>query len=92
MKQIFYHATSKENWEKIKKENILFGVRNAPSRCTYLSTTIKDCEQYGEVILKVLYDPNLHKDENNWCEDCWQIRVYEPIELNDIEIVKNISR
>ena len=44
---IFYHGTSKENWEQIKKEGILFGrryvlnndgtINREVDRCTYLA-------------------------------------------------------
>ena len=89
---IFYHGTSKENWEAIQKEGILFGrllVNNKEvSRCTYLAVDLAEAKCYGEVVLKVEYDPYKHKKMNNYIEDCWQLRVYEPIPLSNIKVIK----
>jgi RNA:NAD 2'-phosphotransferase (TPT1/KptA family) len=85
---IFYHGTSKENWEQIQKEGILFGKRNAPSRCTYLAVDIDEARQYGDILLEVEYDPSIHPTENNYISDCWQIRVYEPIPIEQIKIIR----
>ena len=81
----FYHGTSEDNWNKIQEEGILFGKRElAKSRCTYLTTNINEAKQYGEVLLQVDYDPSEHPDMNNYCDGCWQCRVYEPIALTSI--------
>ena len=85
---IFYHGTSKENWEQIQKEGILFGKRNAPSRCTYLAVDIEEARQYGDILLEVEYDPMAHPSENNYISDCWQIRVYEPISIEQVKLIK----
>lgn len=88
----FYHGTSRENWEAIQQEGILFGrllVNNKEvSRCTYLAVDLAEAKCYGEVVLEVEYDPYKHKKMNNYIEDCWQLRVYEPIPLTDIKIIK----
>jgi hypothetical protein len=88
----FYHGTSRENWEAIQNEGILFGRllvnNNLISRCTYLAVDIEEAECYGEVVLEVEYDPYKHKKMNNYIEDCWQLRVYEPIPLTDIKVIK----
>ena len=88
----FYHGTSRENWEAIQNEGILFGRllvnNNLISRCTYLAVDIEEAKCYGEVVLEVEYDPYKHKKMNNYIEDCWQLRVYEPIPLTDIKVIK----
>ena len=88
----FYHGTSRENWEAIQNEGILFGRllvnNNLISRCTYLAVDIEEAKCYGEVVLEVEYDPYKHKKMNNYIEDCWQFRVYEPIPLTDIKVIK----
>jgi RNA:NAD 2'-phosphotransferase (TPT1/KptA family) len=88
----FYHGTSRENWEAIQQEGILFGrllVNNKEvSRCTYLAVDLAEAKCYGEVVLEVEYDPYKHKKMNNYIEDCWQLRVYEPIPLTDIKVIK----
>ena len=84
----FYHGTTTENWNKINKEGILFGIRNDdgcnPSRCTYLAVDIEEAKTYGEILLEVEYNPFLNKKDNNYSDDCWQLIVYEPISINNI--------
>ena len=82
---IFYHGTTEENWNKIQNEGVLYGIREAPSRVTYLTDTIEEAKQYGDVILEVEYDPYLHKELNNYVPEYWQVRVYEPIKLKNVK-------
>lgn len=92
----FYHGTSKENWDAIQEEGVLWGRRfivdnngnpiREVDRCTYLATDIKEAEHYGEVVLKVEYNPFINPRNNNYIDGCWQVRVYEPIPISDIEI------
>lgn len=85
---IFYHGTTDENWKRIQEEGVLFGVREfAKSRATYLTNDIDEAKQYGEILLQVEYDPLDHSEMNNYTEDCWQCRVYEPI---PIDVVKKL--
>ena len=79
----FYHWTTKENREKIKAEWCLWWVRNAPSRCTYLAVDVNEAKQYGDIVLEVEYEPKKWKD--NYCEWCWQVRVYEPIPIENVK-------
>ena len=84
----FYHGTSFENWEKIQREGILFGVgryKKSTRRFPYLAVHIEDSRPYGEVILQVEYNPFLHRGKNNFCAGCWQIRVYEPIPISNVQ-------
>ena len=52
----WYHGTSKEKWNLIKKEGVLFGFDklkyNAP-RKTYLATNIEEAKYYGDVLLEL---------------------------------------
>lgn len=94
----FYHGTSKENWDSIQKEGILYGRRYITNnngniikeidRCTYLATDLEKAKCYGNVILQVKYDPFKHKKKNNYIDGCWQVRVYEPIAISEIQEVK----
>jgi hypothetical protein len=90
----FYHATTEELWKEIQKEAVLFGRRyivddvtrkpiKEVSRCTYLALKKEDAEEFGEVILEVEYNPYSSR-HNNYTEDCWQLRVYEPISIDNI--------
>ena len=90
----FYHGTSEENWKKIQEEGVLYGRRyivdnegkiiQEVSRCTYLAVEKPEAECYGDVILEVKYDPS-NSEHNNYCEGCWQVRVYEPIPLENVK-------
>lgn len=91
---IFYHGTSKERWDAIQKEGVLYGRRyvlgnngniiKELDRCTYLAADIEEAKCYGDVILQVEYNPLQNKEENNYTDDCWQLRVYEPIPLSNV--------
>ena len=64
---IWYYGTSKDNWYKIQKEGILWGRRfvtdndgniiKEVARCTHLTIDIEEAKHYGDVILKVEYNP-----------------------------------
>lgn len=77
-----FHGTSKETYDKIMDEGILWGKRNAPSRCTYFALDRNEAEKYGDVVLEVEYDVHNKSFSNNYQEGCWQIREYEPIGTN----------
>ena len=103
----FYHGTSKEVWDDIQKEGILFGRRfvvdnegnpiKEVSRCTYLAIDREEAECYGGVLLEVEYNPynkrgNLKKNKrgrplNNYSPDSWQLRVYEPIPIENVKLI-----
>ena len=95
---IFYHGTSKENWDAIQKEGILYGRRfvtddngnviKEVARCTYLAIDLEEAKSYGDVVLRVEYDPFKHKEKNNYIDGCWQVRVYEPISISKIQEIK----
>lgn len=96
---IFYHGTTEEAWEQIKKDGELFGYDRILSndrktvlqefRKTYLAVDREEAECYGAVVLEVEYDP-YRKDAqcNSFNKDCWQLRVYEPIPINKIKRIK----
>jgi hypothetical protein len=75
-----YHGTTEEKWVQICQEGVLWGVRNAPSRCTYLTPMIDEARKYGEVLIEVQFNPELHQP-HNYIEGCWQCRVYAEIPL-----------
>lgn len=86
-----YHGTTKEKREQIQKEWVLRWIRESqwmhPSRCTYLAVDKQEAKQYWDIVLEVEYDTTTHPEENNYCEWCWQVRVYEPIQLKDIKVL-----
>jgi len=75
-----------EKWRKIQGEGILWGMRSAPSRCTYLTPLIEEARRYGDVVLEVKYDPTT-EGKNNYFPDEWQHREYNPIPLSKVRIV-----
>ena len=96
----FYHGTSRENWEKIKKEGVLWGYRvhdGIPTlnyRYTYLSPHIEVAEAYGDIILEVEYSHvgvDGRKIDNYGFDPppgqtCWQFSIFVPILIKDIKI------
>lgn len=78
----FYHGTSLSVWRKIQEEGVLWGKRNTPSRCTYLALNYDDAKKFGEVVLEVDYEPKTLVD--NYVDGCWQVRVYDPLPINQI--------
>lgn len=84
-KTVWYHGTSQENWEIILDEGVLWGKRDAPSNVTYLAADRVEAEQYGPVVLEVQYNPT--GGINNYAEGCWQMRVYDPIPLDNVRLL-----
>lgn len=80
---IFYHGTSKENWNAIQREGVLFN-----GRVTYLAVDMEEAKCYGNVVLQVEYDPTTHPNMNNYVDGCWQFRVYEPITIENIKVME----
>ena len=91
----FYHGTSKENWDAIQKERVLFGrryvlnnegtIHHEVDRCTYLAVDLEEAKCYGDIVLQVEYNPHEHPKKNNYIDGCWQLRVYEPISIDKIK-------
>lgn len=81
----FWHGCSVDAWAAIQAEGVLWGRRNAPSRCTYLATDQAEAREHGEVLLRVEYEPGSGTD--NYVEGCWQVRVYDPIPLEQVRRV-----
>ena len=62
----FYHGTSRENWNKILDEGVLWGYRTYKNldgteynryRYTYLTPNIEIACMYGNTIIEVQYNP-----------------------------------
>jgi len=98
-----YHGTTRENWEKIQKEGVLWGVTEAYTdgkkhvgpRYTYLSPEIEVAEAINsEVILEVDYKPTGIRGIDNYGFDpppgqtCWQFSVFIPISIDKVKIFK----
>ena len=91
----FYHGTTEETWEQIQQEGILFArryvlnndstINHEVDRCTYLAVDKEEAQQYGNVILEVEYNPQANPKHNNYVEGCWQVRVSEPISIDNVK-------
>jgi len=86
--EVWYHATKPECWSLIQQEGFLWGVRNAPSRCTYLARRMEDAAEFGTVMLEVRFDPAVDTP-NNYAVGAWQCRVYAPIPLKCVRVVQH---
>lgn len=91
-KMKFYHRTTTENWEKIKKEGILWGI-GMSYRHTYLSPDIFD-KSYGDIILEVKYEPKGPPFDNYGFnppkgQHCWQFSVFVPIDISEVKRIKS---
>jgi len=97
---VFWHGCPEDAWEEIQAEGVLWGRRavlNAdgtvnneykqPSRCTYLAAKQEEARHYGTVLLRVEYEPGEGTD--NYAEGCWQLRVYSPIPLAQVQRVED---
>lgn len=85
----FYHGTSEENWEAIKKEGVLFG-KHESYRYTYLTPNRETAERYGDVVLEVEYEPRCDCCDDNYIEYCSQFSVFVPIALVKIKRLLNV--
>lgn len=95
---MFYHGCHEKAWQKTLDQGFLLHERHVydddgnickeynPAPCTYLATEKREAQEYGPILLRVKYDPYEHPHQNNYCEGCWQVRVYEPIPLTRVMI------
>ena len=98
----FYHATSKNNWEKIRKEGILYGISYNGKRYTYLTPEYDSAINWAghginTVLLEVDYTPVGRKygnaddfqfeDEIPKGNTVIQFRVNIPIPLDRVRLV-----
>ena len=94
----WYHGMSMQAWQDAQVEGVLFGYRGLNiSRCTYLTPDPVEASCYGDILLEVQYNPLNHlgrrrRDScnrilNNYEPECWQMRVYEPILLQQCRLI-----
>lgn len=89
--QRFFHGTTLAAWEAIQREKLLWGRPGAKDRYSYLTDSIEVARHFGEVILVIWYDPEYGFERglcNKWDQDCWQLRVYEPILLCRVRAIE----
>ncbi len=91
-RMVWYHGTSSENWGKIQAEGVLWGRKSETeslSRVTWLATKAENAGKHGDIVLEVKYNPfnRHHKGAlNNFNPEGWQMRVYEPIPVNQVTV------
>ncbi len=92
---LFFHGTTKEKFELIKKEGILFGGDSwhrtkgkEGYRYTYLTPELEVAQQHiaeekDGIILEVEYDPvGVGTGVDNYVKGCWQFSVFKPIDIS----------
>lgn len=77
--KIWYHGTSEECFKQIQKDERLLGKQLNGKRHTSLCLDRDEASLYGEVTLRVEYDPVMDLDNNNFNPDSLEIRVSTPI-------------
>jgi len=89
-KGVHYFSNGKKIFTPVSRYSSWYP-ENHPDPVLYLTPDKDKAQDYGkgEVLLKVLYDPDLHIDYNNYCGGSWQFRVYEKIDWNDIFMWKD---
>lgn len=80
----FYHGMNEYGLAETIRQGYLLHSRATPecpgiSPCTYLAVDKGEAMRYGDIVVEVDYDPTQNPGENNYCDGCWQCRVYEPI-------------
>lgn len=88
---IFFHGTTKEAWNLIQQEGVLWGKhgwdgKSDTYRYTYLTADRNIAIRFGGgILLKVEYTPKEYTD--NYREGDWQFSVFDPIPLSKITLV-----
>ncbi len=92
-KVTMWHATDKEGWEFVQKQQMLIyprATKDFPDAapCVYLAHTKADTEGYGDYVLKVRFTPSewLRTSDTNYRKDVWQCRVYKGIPLKHVTL------
>ena len=84
----WYHGTTEEAWKRIQKDGSLLGKHNDGKRYTYLALEKEEADCYGDVTLRIKYDPTLDLDNNNFYPDCLEMRVASPIKIAQVKRIK----
>ena len=87
---VWYHGTTEEAWKKIQKEGFLWGTHKNGRRFTYLCLNRDEASHYGDITLRVEYDPILDLDNNNFSPDTFEmgeIKVTSPIQATNVRKV-----
>jgi hypothetical protein len=96
----WFHATTKENWRKMKEEGFLWGMSDEyDSRRTYLARQKEDIKGRGlwnftlagvkqrcEILLSVKYLPTGVDDDYN--PKSWELIVFKPIPIKNIQPIE----
>jgi len=83
--KIWYHGTTKEAFKKIQRDKVLWGVQPNGKRFTYLCLDKEEADAYGEITLRVDYDPVMDLDNNNFNPDSLDMKVTSPIPVTSVK-------
>jgi len=87
---IWYHGTSDHSWKQIQKEGKLFGIQKNGKRFTFLCNSKDEASLYGDVVLRVEYDPLMDLFNNNFSPETLEfgeMKVTSEIELSKVRRV-----
>lgn len=82
---VWYHGTSAHAWKKIQKDGFLLGVGPNNRRFTFLALERGEAQAYGDIVLRVEYDPRKDFFNNNYFPDCLEVKVTSKIPLTNIK-------
>jgi len=87
---IWYHGTSDFTWKQIQKEGKLLGIQKNGKRFTFLCSSKDEASLYGDIVLRVEYDPLTDLFNNNFSpdtSDLGEMKVSSGIELSKVRRV-----
>lgn len=87
---IWYHGTSEQAWKQIQKEGKLWGEHKDNRRFTHLCVDKEEASMYGNVIIRVEYNPINDLDNNDFSPDAFElgaIKVTSPILMSSLRRV-----
>lgn len=87
--KIWYCGTTLEHWNNAKKTKYLSRTYDKFLKKSYihLTNSIVEAKEYGEVILKVKYDPITNFVDNSYQPGDIDIKVFNNIPIKDISVL-----
>ena len=84
----WYHGTTKEIFNKIKKDGVLYGFHKSGKRFTTLSLDKEEANFYGDVLLAVTYNPVEDLINNDYGPHSLDLKVFSPIPMSNVKRIR----
>jgi hypothetical protein len=84
----WYHSTTELAWTQIQKDGHLWSKNPEGKRHTYLTKSKDEAAMYGDIMLRVTYDPTSDLDNNNFSpetDEIGEIKVTAPILISNVK-------